>query len=194
MSKIRYPRSFGLLFSNILLSSVLCSCSVPNSKLASVSINARLLDVNGKPIPNKKLEITLPASYGMQELDLELAEPEEVGKMEQSTIVQTDLTGNFSYTFEKVTYNTAYWFLPPFGNFPKEPPKPSFVIKIFEKQKHDDSVVYSVGWNDKDNLNYAVMRSHRSKIPPYYLTGKVIRNERGEVPACIADFKFQKSN
>lgn len=184
MNKIR-------LTTNLLLSCLLLSsCSYPNSKLASVSINARLLDTNGQPLSNKKLEVTLPASYGMQEIDLEYSEPEEIGKIEQTAIVQTDLTGNFSHTFEPVTYNTAYWFLPPLGNFPKEPPKPSFVIKMLDTS----NAVYSIGWDENEKLNYAVMRSKRESRPPFFLKGRVIRDERGEIPACIADFKFQKSN
>lgn len=180
-------KNLTLIFCSLLL----CSCSVPNSKLASVSINARIVDANDNPVANKKLEITLPASYGMKEIDLEYSEPEEIGKVEKSAIVKTDLSGNFSYTFPDVTYNTAYWFFPPLGNFPKEPPRPAFVIKMMDTA----NAVYSIGWDDNDKLNYAVMRNNRSlaKQPPYFISGQVIRETRGEVPACVADFKFKRS-
>lgn len=188
MNKNFSLKKFLLILVNILL----CSCSVPNSKLASVSINARLEDLVGNPVPNKKVEVTLPGSYGLNEIDIEYSEPGDVGKAEQTAIVQTDLSGTFSHTFENVTYNTAYWFFPPLGNFPKAPPKPSFVIRMLDSA----NAVYSIGWDDDEKLNYAIVRSNRNKDrkPPYYLTGKVIRETRGEVPACIADFKFKKSN
>ena len=177
----------------------LISCSLPNSKLASVSINATVVDATGKVIPNKRMEITLPASYGMREIDMEYSEPEEIEKREQTVIVQTDLTGTFSHTFESVSYNTAYWWLPPLGNFPKEPPRPSFVIRMtsdnLKSMGQDQNAVYSVGWNENDELNYAVVRDQRTirSKPPFIITGKILRQERGEVPACIADFNFKKS-
>ena len=172
----------------LLLCLLLSSCSLPNSKLTNISINGLLIDSSGQPLTNKVLEVTLPASYGLKEIDVELNYASN--RQDFSAKVQTDATGNFNYTFNKVKYNTAYWFLPLLGNFPKEPPPPSFLIKFFDTE----NTLYSLGWDDNDRLNYAVQRIKKRTNPPYFLTGELLRSTRGEIDTCIANLHLKKSN
>ena len=178
--------SFKLSFCFTLLA-LLTSCSLPNSKLTNISINGLLIDNNGQAIANKLVEVTLPASYGLKEIDKELNYASN--RTDSSAKIRTDATGNFNYTFNKVHYNTALWFLPPLGNFPKQPPAPSFLIKFFDAE----NTIYSLGWNN-DKLNYAVQRTKKRTNPPYFLKGELLRSTRGEIDTCVANLELKKSN
>ncbi len=185
MKNISLKSLFKLSISLTLLI-LLSSCSYPNSKLTNISINGLLIDNNGQPITNKTVEVILPASYGLKEIDKELNYGSN--RRDSSAKIRTDATGNFNYTFNKVHYNTAFWFLPPLGNFPKEPPAPSFLIKFFDTE----NTIYSLGWSD-DKLNYAVQRTKKRANPPYFLKGQLIRSTRGEIDTCVANLHLRKS-
>ncbi len=171
---------------SLFLSLISTSCSFPNSKLTNISINGLLTDINGQPLANKLIEVTLPESYGLNEIDLSLEAPSNHGNL--VTQLRTDSSGNFNHTFNKIKYNTAFWFLPPLGNFPKESPSPFFVIKFNDKE----NTIYSLGW-DEDKINYAVQRRKKSSTPPYHLTGELFRSKRGEIDSCIANIKLRKT-
>jgi hypothetical protein len=162
------------------------ACSLPNSKLTTISVSGRLVSKTGQPVSNQPIEVTLPASYGLSEIDAEYSSPESLGRETRRAIVRTDSMGSFTHSFTEVPYSTALWILPPLGNFPKTPPQPQFLMRVMD----NPDAVYSMAVN-KEDITYAVWRGSRNKHaypkPPYAIKGRLLEDERNGSDSWIAD-------
>lgn len=162
------------------------ACSLPNSKMTTISVSGRLMNQSGQPIPQKPIELTLPSTYGLSEIDTEYSSPESLGRETRRVVVETDSMGSFNYSFREVPYSTALWILPPLGNFPKSPPQPQFLMRVMD---HPNDI-YSLEVDEKD-ITYAVWRDAGSKFkypkPPYELKGRLLEDHRNGTDSWIAD-------
>jgi hypothetical protein len=174
---------------------LITGCTIPSSSATHVSVSGQVFSTGGEPLVGKRIELILPAEYGLSELDTSHGRPEEFGHQAQRVVVVTDSLGSFSYSFAPVTYTTPFWFLPPMGTLFKHPPEPFFVLRFAENSDYDES--YSVLVKEKDTV-YAIRRdpqsSRLSKVTPksVEITGKLYPDKRGETCGWIADIRLKR--
>ena len=178
----------------LVLVSLISSCAFPKRSLTRVNISGQLLGASGAPLKNEKLELTLPAGYGLNDIDRDFVEDEEVFLPRESIIVETDAIGSFSHSFKPVPYSAAYWVLPPVGSVPKSPPFPYLYIRVLSDPKivysvliKDDEVVYSAYDDMRPPTDNQILR------PPLRMEGQLIEDERGELFNWTADLKLISS-
>jgi len=104
-------------------------CAAPGSSITQAGISGRILDSKGNAQVGQKIEVGLPASYGLDAWDASTGVPQDYGHWYQHTNLVTDAQGRFSCLFSPVTYSIRMWLLPPLGAFPRLPPKPYVIIQ-----------------------------------------------------------------
>lgn len=188
-----YRVSIGILA--LCCTALFTGCTIPSSAATHVSVAGRVLDTRGEAVAGKKIELVLPAEYGLNDLDTAHGRPEEFGHHEQRAVVVTDSLGSFSHSFAPVTYSTPFWLLPPLGTLFKHPPEPFFVVRFAERTDGDES--YSVLVKEKDTI-YAIRRDPDSgilsRVTPksVEIVGKLYPDQRGETNGWIADVQLKR--
>ena len=124
----RVPQVGATLF--VALATV--GCAAPGSRLTRVALNARLTRADGTPLANEKVELCLPARYGLAGLDARY-NPAIFGHKDQRVTATTSGTGEVRHVFDPVTYSLVVFFIPPGLVLPLRPPKPLFVLTLIDR-------------------------------------------------------------
>lgn len=168
-------------------------CALPGSAATQVVISGQLLDEQGRAQSGQTLEFTLPAEYGMSEIDHEHGSAEEFGRRSQRITAVTDVLGSFSARFAPVDYSTAWWVLPPLGRFPRVPPDPMVLIRMLDSP----SIWYQVLLKEED-IVYTILTSNASGFVPAKTTdisrrisGNQIIEERGDIKVWISELNIR---
>ena len=91
-----------------------------------------------------------------------MGKPEDYGHRDETAVLHTDRNGEFHHLFQVRTRSIAFFFLPPLGPVPRQPPRPCFEIRTPRER-------YLVGWN-RDHFDYRVQASAQS---PGRSTGRI---------------------
>jgi len=165
------------IFLIIIIATFSNACAIPSSKATAINISGQLLSKRGEARVGEGVELILPAEYGLKQIDIDYAKPEELARRNKSAVTKTDSLGTFNYTFKDVSYSTSFWILPPLGNLLNEPPHPKFLMRFLSKPE----ATYSLSVDDND-LTYGVWRSDKDKRryskPPFSIQGKLIEDTR----------------
>jgi hypothetical protein len=181
----------ALLLVAVLMSAV--GCALPGSATTQVVISGQLLDDQGRGQSGKAIEFTLPAEYGMSEIDREHGSAEDFGRRSQRHTAVTDFLGSFSARFAPVDYSTAWWVLPPLGRFPRVPPDPMVLIRVLDSPStwyqillKEDDIVYTILTSSASGFVPA-----KSNIVHRRISGKQRLEERGDVKVWISDLSIR---
>ena len=178
----------------VLLSGIgLGACAVPTSSATHVTLTGQLVDPLGRPMAGKLVEVTLPAEYGLNDIDLEHGSPADYGHSVQTATVTTDALGSFAHAFQPVTYSERFWLLPPTGSIFAAPPQPKFVIRLLD----DPAEFYTVALHDND-IVYAINRPNEQFMPGQQslktvdMNGRVRKDQRGRSRGWAADLRIMR--
>ena len=83
----------------------------------------------------------------------------EHGAHAQPPVTVAVVNGEFSYEFPPTLYHSAFFFLPPIGFYPRNPPPPTFMVSFSDAPNE----AYIVGF-DRRAFRYEVY-SHLSRQP-----------------------------
>lgn len=167
-------------------------CTVPVSRTAAISVSGELRSASGQPLPGKKVEITLPSDYGLNETDLTYGAASSYGHQNQQAVIMTDVLGSFAHAFHPVSYSTAFWVLPPLGSFPRKPPAPFFYVRLLD----DPEQIYGIIVKPEETL-YRVYKQLPGAAAPVpgdkklEVNGKLREEERG-AKAWVVELKLQE--
>ncbi len=171
----------------------LTACAIPGGLNTQVVVSGQLLDAQGRAQSGQAIELTLPAEYGMSEIDHEHGSAEEFGRRAQKRTAVTDFLGSFSAEFTPVEYSTAWWVLPPLGRFPRLPPEPMILIRVMDQP----STWYQVLLKDGD-IVYTILTSNASGLVPARknamrrrISGKPGIEERGDMNVWVSDLRIR---
>ena len=187
------PHCLSLLFCLLCFS----SCALPGHSATSVSLSGQLLGSNNQPLPGKTIIITLPASYGLNDIDLSFGDAEEYSHTPQSAALVTDALGSFSYSFKPVTYSRFFWIIPPLGSLFSSPPEPFFFLSFPEKPQERLSVLVS---KEKAELQLISASGARLSGPDLEkkaglaASGRLFNDQRGELEGLIAELQLHCRN
>lgn len=95
-----------------------------------MSVRGSLEAAAGERLPDREIEILLPAEYGLGGLDHVLNEPEDFGNQDRVYRFRTDSKGEFAHALGKHLFHITCWILPPVGCFPDNPPPPFFLVRF----------------------------------------------------------------
>jgi len=103
-------------------------CCLFGDTLTRSGVRGRLLYDNGKPVPNERIQLLVPAFYWKSCL---------VGDdlMYGTTVIHTGEDGSFSHIFEPKIFPATTCFIPPIS-FPGYPSKPNFAVFLPDRAGH----------------------------------------------------------
>src|SRR4051812_29065469 len=111
-----------------ILSLAPLGCAIPGSGLGRYRLEGEIVDkASGKPLPGRKVTVTLPEGHGLSAL--EMATPELFGAKAMRTDLETDKDGRFVREYESV-HHGSFFLLPPLGWRPKRAPQPGYAVTI----------------------------------------------------------------
>lgn len=105
-------------------------CVFPGSSIGYLSVRGSLESASGERLSDREIQFILPATYGLDGLDLVFSKPEDFGNKNRPFRVTTNGNGEFSYDLGRHIYHLGCWFLPPLGCFPKSPPPPFLLVRV----------------------------------------------------------------
>ncbi len=108
---------------------VLAACALPGSALTQVGVAGRVIDADGVPVVGERIDVMLPAGYGLAGFDRVMGAPADYGHHPMSANVVTDGDGRFSYRFPQTTYSVTFLLIPPLGSFPRKAPQPVVAVR-----------------------------------------------------------------
>ncbi len=114
----------------VVVGFISAGCVAPGSSIGRISVAGEIVSKNGEPVPNEKIEIVLPAAYGLGGLDKYFGEPEDYGNRTQTYDLTTGPNGKFAQPLGEHVYHISFWLLPPLGGFPRRPPPPFLLIRL----------------------------------------------------------------
>ncbi len=163
-----------LLFLVVLILSIFnyFGCVAPGSSVGRVSIDGTLVSVTDEPIPDKEIQIILPAAYGLGRLDLIMNKPDDFGHKDEQFFVITDSARNFHYVIGDRLYHVSCWWLPPVGCFPKRPPAPFLLVRL----------------SDSSNEYYAI-ETYNGEFKVYSLEGNEIPLADSSLLEIVANYE-----
>lgn len=132
-----------------LVSAMLVGCAAPGSSITRHSIRGSIVDSRGHGVSGQRIDVVLPASYGLGGLDTYFGQPSDYGHHDRRVTLTTDRKGTFYHVFDPSIYHITFFLLPPLGTFPRQPPKPFYGI-------HTTSRTYFVGY-DRDHFDYRII-------------------------------------
>lgn len=119
------------LYVLFFLISILTGCVAPGSARGHVFLRGSLELDDGQPLPDRQVNIMVPAEYGLGGFDLRFGgKPEDFGRQDEKFSVVTDESGKFALDLGDRHYHVSVWFLPPLGAFPRNPPRPFLLLRI----------------------------------------------------------------
>lgn len=147
-------RHFLSMIPLLLLPSLLVSsCAAPASMICDRIIEGVVQLDTGQPLAYRKVQIMLPADYGLNAIDLAFAEPSDYGDQDEQYFAFTDDDGAFSCDLGARMTHVPFWILPPLGFLFSEPPAPLVICRLSQFSQehyavavgHDDFLVFSEG-------------------------------------------------
>jgi hypothetical protein len=114
----------------LLLVGLQLACVAPGSSSGHLSVRGTLTSDQGQPLANEELQLLLPATYGLDGLDLVMNEPEDFGHRDQVFTTTTGSNGEFFYDLGTRIYHMSFWLIPPLGGFPRHPPAPFVLVRV----------------------------------------------------------------
>jgi hypothetical protein len=115
----------------LLLVGLQPGCVAFGSSSGHLSVRGTLTSDQGQPLANEVLELLLPAAYGLGGLDLAMNRPEDFGHHDQDFTTTTGPNGEFAFDLGMHVYHINFWLIPPLGGFPRHPPAPFVLVRIF---------------------------------------------------------------
>lgn len=175
-----------------LLSALFTACAIPRSKQTHLNISGQILDAEGMPLANQKVEVVLPATYGLNDLDMDLGSPESYGQSDLRHTVTTDASGTFTCSFSPLKYTATTYILPPLGSFPRKPPEPLFYLRLADSP----GWYYAIKVSQADVL-FGIYAEHdylsmdRVQDRPMEINGQLISDRRKENLGWTADLELK---
>ena len=114
----------------LLVTLLLQGCVAPGSSIGNVWVRGEVMSEARAPLPEQKVHMLLPATYGLGGLDLVLNQPGDFGQEDEWFVLRTDENGQFEQDLGTRVYHVSCWILPPVGCYPKAPPAPFVVLRI----------------------------------------------------------------
>lgn len=141
---------------------------------------------------SEPLELILPASYGLNDIDQNHGKPEDYGHSPQRINLSTDALGSFTHSFTPVSYSRALWIIPPLGSFPRKPPAPLFYLRLLNTPEEYYAILV-----EETQVTYTLYQGilgepklkHQTK--PAEITATLHKNRRGELRGWIANLTLQ---
>ena len=113
-------------------------CVAPGSSAGMLKIEGSLVTSSNNPLAFQEIELIIPATYGLGDVDLLLNSPEDFGHKDQKIKAVTDSKGSFSLDLGKRVYHVDVWIFPPLGGKPNRPP----ALLIFARFPNNNSEYY----------------------------------------------------
>lgn len=119
------------LFAFLFLVALLTGCSLPASAHGHLTLRGSVASDAGAPLAGRQVEIVLPGEYGMNSWDLRHGvTPEQLARHDLPFGAVTDDQGEFAIDLGDRRYPAAFFYLPPLGRFPRNPPPPFFFMRV----------------------------------------------------------------
>ena len=117
------------LLALLLLVGLQPGCIALGSSSGHLSVRGTLTSDQGQPLADEVLQLLLPAAYGLG--GHEMNQPEDFGQRDQEFTTSTGPNGKFAFDLGTHIYHINFWLIPPLGAFPRHPPAPFVLVRIF---------------------------------------------------------------
>ncbi len=116
--------------SALILAFLASACAAPGSSVGHLSLEGRLVSEAGELLPDREVQVGLPAAYGLGGLDLVLGGAEDFGNEAQTFTATTDSRGEFFLDLGNRGFHVSFWLIPPLGARPRHPPPPFLLLRV----------------------------------------------------------------